>query len=217
MGSFIASRRLKVYPTGAHRWAMLGLTVLATVLASYEFQLAPLLPLMLPYLHMSHVGYGTFISFVVLVSGVSAFIGGPLADRYGRVILIDICLGAVTILTFSNVLITGIVSFVVIRTAMGIVGGMMAGAGAALVRDMSPRLSRALAFGLFTIGPVGANFLANAIASATLPIYHTWQSQIWIMGALGVLMYIPILIWLKDLQPRVAAPDLPQRDRHDAS
>ncbi len=180
---------------------MLGLTVLATVLASYEFQLAPLLPLLLPYLHMSHVGYGTFISFVVIVSGVSAFIGGPLADRYGRVILIDICLGLVTILTFSNVLITGVVSFVVIRTAMGIVGGMMAGAGAALVRDMSPRLSRALAFGFFTIGPVGANLLANAIASATLPIYHTWQSQIWIMGALGVLMYVPILIWLKDLSP----------------
>jgi nitrate/nitrite transporter NarK len=84
---------------------------------------------------------------------------------------------------------------------MGIVGGLMAGAGAALVRDMSPRLSRALAFGLFTIGPVGANFLANAIAGATLPIFHTWQSQIWIMGTLGVAMYIPILLFLKDLSP----------------
>ncbi len=198
---FIANRTLDVYPRGAYRWAMLGLTVLATILASYEFQLAPLLPLLLPYLHLSHVGYGAFITFAVLISGVSAFFGGPLADRYGRVVLIDICLGFVTILTFANLLITGIVSFVVVRISMGIVGGMMAGAGAALVRDMSPRLSRALAFGLFTIGPVGANFLANAIAGATLPLYHTWQSQIWIMGALGVLMYVPILLWLKDLSP----------------
>jgi MFS family permease len=203
VNGFIAARTLQAYPRGAHRWALLGLTVLATVLASYEFQLAPLLPLLLPYLHMSHVGYGYFITFVVLLGAISAFVGGPLADRYGRVVLIDICLGAVTLLTFSNVLITGVVSFVAIRTAMAAVGGLMAGAGAALVRDMSPRLSRALAFGLFTIGPVGANFLANAIAGATLPIFHTWQSQIWIMGALGVLMYVPILLWLKDLSPEL--------------
>jgi MFS family permease len=203
MSSFIATRTLEVYPKGAYRWALLGLTVMATILASYEFQLSPLLPLLLPYLHMSQVGYGIFVSYVVLISGISAFFGGPLADRYGRVLLIDICLGVVTVLTFSNLLITGIVSFVVIRTGMGIMGGMMAGAGAALVRDMSPRLSRALAFGFFTIGPVGANFLANAIAGATLPIYHTWQSQIWIMGGLGILIYIPILLWLKDLSPQL--------------
>ena len=57
---------------------------------------------------------------------------------------------------------------------------------------MSPRLSRALAFGLLTIGPVGANFLSNFVAGATLPIHHTWQSQIWIMGFFAVAMYIPI-------------------------
>jgi MFS family permease len=203
INGFAESRTLTAYPVGGYRWLMLGLTVLATILASYEFQLAPLLPLLLPYLHMSRVGYGAFVTFVVFVSGISAFIGGPLADRYGRVVLIDICLGAVTILTFSNVLIRGIPSFILIRSLMGVVGGLMAGAGAALVRDMSPRLSRALAFGLFTIGPVGANFLANFIAGATLPIFHTWQSQIWIMGALGFAMYVPIFFLLKDLSPEL--------------
>ena len=70
------------------------LTVLASILASYEFQLAPLLPLLLPFLHMSQIGYGYFITFAVLISGISAFFGGPLADRYGRVLIIDICLGS---------------------------------------------------------------------------------------------------------------------------
>jgi len=79
----------------------------------------------------------------------------------------------------------------------------MAGAGAALVRDMSPRLSRALAFGLLTIGPVGSNFLANYIAGLTLPIYQTWQSQMWIMGFLAIAMYIPIFLFLKDLSPEL--------------
>src|SRR5208282_6818761 len=159
--------------------------------------------ILLPYLHMSHVAYGAFVTFAVLISGISAFFGGPLADRYGRVLIIDICLGLVTGLLFLNVLITGIVSFVILRTSMGIVAGLTAGALAALVRDMSPRLSRALAFGLLTIGPVGANFLANAIAGATLPIYHTWQSQIWITGFLGIAMYVPILFLLKDLSPQL--------------
>ncbi|HUA35377.1 MAG TPA: MFS transporter [Candidatus Binataceae bacterium] len=201
MGSFVSSRTLNEYPRGAHRWTLLGLTVLATILASFEFQLAPILPIILPYLHMSHTGYGFFVMFAVLIAGVSAFFGGPLADRYGRVMLIDASLGVVCILIFANLLIVNIATFVIVRASMAIVGGLMAGAGAALVRDMSPRLSRALAFGFFTIGPVGANWLANFIAGATLPIYHTWQSQIWITGFLGLAMYLPILLWLKDLSP----------------
>jgi MFS family permease len=203
MGSFVAARTLSVYPRGSYRWTLLGLTVLATILASYEFQLAPILPLILPYLHMSHTGYGFFITFAVMISGISAFYGGPLADRYGRVVLIDACLGAVCVLIFANLLIVNIVSFVIIRTAMALVGGLMAGAGAALIRDMSPRFSRALAFGFFTIGPVGSNWMANYIAGATLPIYHTWQSQIWITGFLGIAMYIPIFFLLKDLSPQL--------------
>jgi MFS family permease len=201
MNSFVAARTLNEYPRGAHRWMLLLLTVLAAVLASYEFQLAPVVPVMLPAIHMSIPAYGAFIAFAVIIGAISAVFGGPIADRYGRVLLIDICLGAVTVLVFLNLFIVDTLSFVVIRTLMAMVGGLMAGAGAALVRDMSPRLTRALAFGLLTIGPVGANFMCNFIAKETLPIYHTWQSQIWIMGVLGVAMYLPIVFLLKDLSP----------------
>ncbi len=203
MNSFVAARTLTEYPRGSHRWSLLILTVLASILGAYDFQLAPLLPILLPYLHMSHTAYGAFITFTVLISGVSAFFGGPLADRYGRVLIIDVCLGFVTVLLFLNVLITNIATFVTLRLLMGIVAGLTAGAGAALIRDMSPRLSRALAFGLLTIGPVGANFLANFVAGATLPIYHTWRSQIWIMGFFAIAMYIPIVLWLCDLSPQL--------------
>jgi len=151
---FSQARVLNQYPQGAHRWSLLLITVLAVILASYEFQLAPVLALLLLYLHMSKIGYGYFVSFWVLISALSAFIGGPLADRYGRVVIIDACLAAVTVLVFANPFIVGIKSFIIVRTIMGIVVGLMAGAGAALVRDMSPRLSRALAFGILTIGPV---------------------------------------------------------------
>src|SRR5690348_5968620 len=112
--NFISKRTLEIYPAGRVRWSMLCLTVLATILASYEFNLAPLLPLLLPWLHMSTVGYGYFVAFAVLVSGISAFFGGPLADRYGRVVVIDICLGCTTALTFANLAITGMWSFIAI-------------------------------------------------------------------------------------------------------
>ena len=45
------NRTLTKYPLGPHRWTLLLLTVLAVIVASYEFQLAPILSLLLPYLH----------------------------------------------------------------------------------------------------------------------------------------------------------------------
>ena len=200
---FVGARTLIEYPRGGHRWGLLLLTMLASILASYEFQLAPLLPLLLPYLHMSRVGYGYLITTLILLGGISAFYGGPLADRYGRVLVIDVCLAMVIVLVFANLLITNIPTFVIVRAAMGIVAGLMAGALAALVRDMSPRLTRALSFGMLTIGPVGSSWLVTYVAGATLPIYHTWQSQIWIMGFIGIAMYVPIAIWLSDLSPEL--------------
>ena len=201
--TFKEKRTLHEYPLGAHRWGLLLLTVLSVILASYEFQLAPLLPYLLPFLHMSKLGYGYFVSTVLLISAISAFFGGPLADRYGRVLIIDGCLAIVTTMVFANLFIVGLKSFLAIRITMSVVAGLMAGAGAALVRDMSPRLSRALAFGLLTIGPIGANFIAAWIAGVTLPIYQSWQSQMWIMGFLGIAMYIPVLLFLKDLSPEL--------------
>jgi len=203
LSSFKARRTLTEYPTGSYRWTLLLLTVLGVILVSYEFQLAPVLPYLLPYLHMSKLGYGYFVSAALLISAGSAFFGGPLADRYGRVVIIDLCLAIVTAMVFANLFIVGIKSFLLIRITMSVVAGMMAGAGAALVRDMSPRLSRALAFGLLTIGPVGSNFLAAYIAGVTLPIYQTWQSQMWIMGFLAIAMYVPVLLFLKDLSPEL--------------
>src|SRR5208282_5971844 len=151
VSEFVRARTLIEYPRGGHRWSLLLLTMLASILASFEFQLA----LLLPYLHMSRIGYGYLITSLILLGGISAFYGGPLADRYGRVLVIDVCLAMVIVLLFANVLITNVTTFVIVRAAMGIVAGLMAGALAALVRDMSPRLTRALSFALLTIGPVG--------------------------------------------------------------
>ena len=200
-GYFQAHRTLNTYPTGAHRWGMLALTVCASTLSFYEFGFASLLPLWMPALHFTAKEFSYFLIFSVLLSGVAAMIGGPLADRHGRVVVIDICLAATLILTFSNLLMTGFWSFVVVRGLMNLSGGLMGGAITSLLRDMSPRLSRGIAIGLGVVGPACSQWLWTFIPGMTLPYFHTWQSQIWIVGTIGAIIYIPILLWLKDLSP----------------
>lgn len=201
-GYLATHRTLETYPVGAHRWAMLLITVLATIISFYEFQFAPLLPLWIPTLHFSREAFGLFLLIAVLLSGGSALIGGPLADRHGRIIVIDTCLAVMIALTFLNLLMTGIWSFVIIRGAMNLVAGLMWGALGGLTRDMSPRVSRGAAFGLLTVGAVGCVWLWNFVSGVTLPLFHnSWRAEIVLMGALAVAMYIPVLLWLKDLHP----------------
>jgi len=77
MTGFVAARTLDTYPRGAHRWRLLLLTVLASILGAYEFQLAPLLSLLLPDIHMTTIAYGWFITFAVMISPSPRF----MADR----------------------------------------------------------------------------------------------------------------------------------------
>ncbi|HVC43442.1 MAG TPA: MFS transporter [Candidatus Binataceae bacterium] len=201
-GYFAANRTLETYPTGAHRWGMLLLTVMATVVSFYEFGFS-LLPLWLSTLHFTLPQFGHFLAFAVLLSGVSAMYGGPLADRHGRVVVIDVCLAVMIVLTFANLLMTGFWSFVIVRALMNVVAGLSWGALGGLTRDMSPRVSRGVAFGLLTLGAVACQFLWNFLPGLTLPYFPTWQAQIWIMGVLAVVIYIPVFFFLKDLAPNL--------------
>ena len=198
---FEANRTLETYPTGWSRWWMLTLTVLATIVSYYEFGFSAMLPLWMPALHFTLGEFGWFLTCVVFLSGFSAMAGGPLADRHGRVVVIDLCLAVMIVLTFANLLMTGFWSFVVVRGLMNLVAGLMWGALGGLTRDMSPRLSRGAAFGLLTVGAVTCQWLWAFVPGVTLPIFHTWQSQIVIMGVLAVILYVPVLLWLKDLSP----------------
>src|SRR5437899_12962874 len=100
MNSFVKARTLSEYPRGGHRWSLLMLTVLASILGAYDFQLPPLLPILLPYLHMSHLAYAAFVTFAVLTSGIPALFDGPIPDRHRRALIVDLCLGPLPSLLF---------------------------------------------------------------------------------------------------------------------
>jgi MFS family permease len=197
-GYFAAHRTLTVYPTGFYRWWMLILAVMATIVLFFEFGFSALLPLWLPALHFTVEQFSWFLTAVVFLSGISAMFGGPLADRHGRVVVIDSCIVVMILLTFANLLMTNFWSFVIIRGSMNLVAGLAWGALGGLTRDMSPRTGRGAAFGLLTLGAVACLWLWNKVPAMTLPIFHTWQSQIVIMGCLAIVLFIPVLFGLKD-------------------
>ncbi len=198
---FAEHRTLETYPTGFRRWWMLLLTVMATIISFYEFGFSALLPLWLPTLHFTSAQFGWFLTAAVFLSGFSAMYGGPLADRHGRVVVIDACLVVMIALTFCNLLMTGFWSFVIVRGLMNLVAGLSWGALGGLTRDMSPRVSRGAAFGLLTLGAVACLWLWNEVPALTLPFFHTWQSQILIMGVVAIALFIPVFFCLKDLSP----------------
>jgi len=97
----------------------------------------------------------------------------------------------------------GFWSFVIVRGLMNLVAGLVWGALGGLTRDMSPRVSRGAAFGLLTVGAVSCQWLWNQVPAWTLPIFHSWQSQILIMGILAIVLFVPVLLCLKDLSPQL--------------
>src|SRR5258708_31448191 len=109
-------------------------------------------------------------------------IGGRLADRHGRIIVIDVCLAIIIVLTFANLLMTGFWSFVIIRGAMNLTAGLLWGALGGLTRDLSPRVNPRGAFRFVPVGPAGRLFLWHFISRQTLSIFRHLQSASWIIG-----------------------------------
>ena len=203
-GYFATHRVLESYPEGAQRGWMLALTVMATIVSFYEFGFSALLPYWMKSLHFSEEDFTYFLAGAVFLSAISAMFGGPLADRHGRVVVIDACLVVIVGLTFCNLLMTGFWSFVIVRGSMNIVAGLMWGALGGLTRDMSPRVSRGAAFGLLTLGAVACQWLWNFVPAKTLVFFgERWQAEILMMGILAVVLTIPVLTSLKDLSPKL--------------
>ncbi|WP_329454063.1 MFS transporter [Streptomyces sp. NBC_01497] len=197
-------RELDEYPTGGRRMRILGMAVLAVLIGSYEGQIAPVVPLMLKDLHMSLSTYGTVSALATIAGALASVIGGRLTDTVGRVRLL---IPFMLLTTVCCVLMTTVHSptqLLLVRIALSVIDGMSLAGTAPIVRDFSPRMGRAQAFGFWTWGPVGANFLAAAIASATLPLFHdSWRSQFVIMGAVSLIASLVIAFNIADLSPRL--------------
>ncbi|MEV6598714.1 MFS transporter [Actinoplanes sp. NPDC051346] len=181
------------------------MAVLASLIVNFEGEISPIVPLLLDDLGMSLTTYGLIGALAVAVGGVSAAIGGRLADRYGRVLLLVPALLLAAVCNYATVLVHTPAQFLLVRCLLLFVEGAATTTTAGLVRDFSPRLGRATAFGFWTWGPIGANFLAAGIAGLTLTLFTSWRSQIIIMGTIALASCVVVVFFIADLSPQLRA------------
>jgi MFS family permease len=199
-------RELDEYPTGSRRMRILTMAVLAILIGSYEGQIAPVVPLLLKDLHMSLATYGSVSALATIAGAVASAAGGRLTDHLGRVRLLIPLMLLTTVCCFVMTLVHTPGQLLMARIALSVVDGMAMAGTAPLIRDFSPRMGRAQAFGFWTWGPVGANFLAAAIAGATLSLFNeSWRSQFVIMGSISLVISIVIAFNIADLSPELRA------------
>jgi len=133
-------------------------------------------------------------------------IGGRLTDKVGRVRLLVPLMMLTSLCCFGMVLVQTPTELLVARVVLAFIDGVAVASTAPLVRDFSPRMGRAQAFGFWTWGPVGANFLAAAIAGATLTLFNgAWESQFVIMGVISLVVSVVIALNIAELSPALRA------------
>jgi MFS family permease len=197
-------RQLDSYPLGRRRLFLLFVAVLATLIASYEAQIAPVLPLIMRDIGMTKEQYGWIVAATVVFSAVGAMLFGPVCDRLGRTAVLVPALFATGACVFAMTLVTSLTLLFTVRATLGFVEGAVVAASAGLVRDFSPRMGRALAYGFWTFGPVGSSLMAASIAGNTLALFDDqWQSQFYIAGVISIVVAVFVMFTIHDLSPSV--------------
>jgi MFS family permease len=198
-------RYLDSYPTGRRRGLLLTMAVLASLITSYEAAIAPVVPLLLEDLQMTLPVYGAISAAAAIAGAISGIIAGRLTDKVGRVRLLVPSMLITALLCFAMTLVSTPVELLVVRIVLSFVDGVAIACTAPLVRDFSPRMGRATAFGFWSWGPVGANFLSAGIAGLTLNLFGNWHSQFWIMGVVSIVVSLVIAMNIAELSPELKA------------
>nr|MBA2285421.1 MFS transporter [Ktedonobacteraceae bacterium] len=198
-------RDLEHYPDTSRRVWYLALAVAATVVLYYEAYVLPSVsPLVLGTFHISFFTY-ILINLASNLAGAASSLIGSLSDRIGRANLVVYGIIATSLVTLG-IAFTGASSlFIVLTIFLGFVEGIILVATPALVRDFSPRLGRATAMAFWTVGPVGGSLLITLVASQTLSVFGTWQSQYIISAIFGLIIAAFCFLGLRDLSPSLRA------------
>ena len=186
------------------RYAQLALVAGATITVWWQGDVAgAVAPLLLPDMGMSFSFFLTMISLLAGVSGIASALTG-LLDRWGRANLMAGGLLVSSALTLVAIpLMQDKWTFVIVYGGQRFVDGIVLVATVALIRDLSPQMSRARAMALWTIGPATAALLVHFTANHTLDVFDTWQSQYVICGIVSTTVALALVCFLRELSPKL--------------
>src|SRR5215217_4628561 len=198
------TRQLPHYPDTAARAVYLGITVLATIVLYYQLYVqGAVATKIVAQFGFSFTGF-VFVLVIGNALGAFASLAAGLADRWGRANLVVGGLLGVGLLTaFALPNASSQAEYTAYFALVSVVEGMALVATPALIRDFSPQVGRGAAMGFWTLGPVLGSLMVSGISSQTLAAHPAWQFQFHVAGAIGLLVAVVALLWLRELSPRL--------------
>ncbi len=127
--------------------------------SSQTMIIAPILPLIGDALGIRDALLGTLVSAYSAMVGLFAVIAGPFSDRIGRRRILLIGSGLMTAALALHGLVVGYASFIAVRIAAGIAGGVLSGAAVSYVGDYFPYERRGWATGWIMSGAAAGQIL----------------------------------------------------------
>jgi MFS family permease len=195
------TRELQHYPGSRVRYTSLAVAVLATIVLYYQLYLAG--GVATHILADYNISFRWYVNLQVIGTGAAALFAyfAGLADRYGRGNIITAGLLAVGLLSLIGIpLAHGKWPFALVFGALSAVEGLILVTTPAVVRDFSPQLGRASAMGFWTMGPVLGSLVITVVVGHSSNT-SAWQDQYMIAGAVGLVVAIGSIFFLKELAP----------------
>ncbi|VTZ65458.1 MFS transporter [Sinorhizobium medicae] len=140
---------------------------------------------------------GAILSAGLIGQAVGALLAGPLADRYGRKVVLVTSVASFGACTFLTALASDVTLMVVLRFLTGLGLGAAIPNTSTLVAEYSPERTRSflvtLALCGFTCGAASGGFL-----SAWMIPSFGWQSVLVLGGVLPVAMALILIVWMPE-------------------
>jgi predicted MFS family arabinose efflux permease len=199
LGASPASRR----KPGADSHPLLIVFTLWLLVFSASSQImiiSPILPRIGAELGIRDALLGTLVSAYSMMVGIFAIISGPISDRIGRRRILILGCGIMTVALTLHALVVGYVSFLVVRVAAGMAGGVLSGAAVSYIGDYFPYQRRGWATGWVMSGAAFGQILGIPIGVLLAGSYG-FKAPFYLFA---VSMALTVgLIWFKVPQPDV--------------
>ena len=214
------NRELDFLPSGGLRWLLIFVIVWVYCVEQLErLKIGSVLPYLFEEFNVGLRDWGNLGMMGAVASALGAFVMSNVAERYGRRIVIIFCILAMSTISVFIALAQSWLVVSVLYIAAGFVVSAAGPASHAALRDLTPRVGRAFAFSLLSMGMTGGALLATSTAALTVPIWPGWRPQFWLAAVVGIFTCMLAVFFYRDLSARVRGEvvrDL-QRDSPDQS
>src|SRR6201986_660840 len=202
--SYLRNPDVDYFPRNKLRWWLLSLIILAWTVQNFElFKAGPVLPYIFTDFHTNLTVWGYLSAGAGVATAAGGLWMGIWADKIGRrPIIVWPVLGYGIIMVIGGIAPNlGLFALTLFLGALVVAG--MSPAVTAACRDLSPQSGRATTFGwlgfAYTIGALVSTWVAHF----TIPIWPGCRAQYCIGAVMAGVVLIILLIFCRDLSPRI--------------